>query len=413
MTSDAQIDIDLVEPDRPSLRIAVITETYPPDINGVARTLAITVEGLRHLGHTITVIRPRHPQDATSRQAGSADVLVKGLPIPFYRQLRMGLPAKRALSRLWSMHRPDVVHIATEGPLGWSALKVAQKLRLPVSTDFRTNFHAYTEHYGVGWLKTPIMAYLRKFHNASNSTMVPTEQLRDELQQLGFERLHVVSRGVDVQRFAPQHRSEVIRQSWGVAPDDVVLLCVSRLATEKNLYIVLQCFKKLTQQQPRLKLVMVGDGPLRESLQKDCPQAVFTGFLSEVELAQHYASADVFVFPSTTETFGNVSLEAMASGLPVVAFDDAAARFLIRHGESGMLAAVGDVAAFEAHVAKLVHDANLRSTLSQRAREAAMLKSWDMIFAQVEHVLRQSMQDDSDPLNAKAPRAYPGRYEAV
>ena len=413
MTSDEQIDIDLVEPDRPSLRIAVITETYPPDINGVARTLAITVEGLRRLGHTITVIRPRHPQDATSRQAGSADVLVKGLPIPFYRQLRMGLPAKRALSRLWSVHRPDVVHIATEGPLGWSALKVAQKLRLPVSTDFRTNFHAYTEHYGVGWLKKPIMAYLRKFHNASNSTMVPTEQLHDELQQLGFERLHVVSRGVDVQRFAPQHRSEAIRQGWGVAPDDMVLLCVSRLATEKNLHIVLQCFKKLAQQQPKLKLVMVGDGPLRESLQKDCPQALFTGFLSEVELAQHYASADVFVFPSTTETFGNVSLEAMASGLPVVAFDDAAARFLIRHGESGMLAAVGDVAAFEAHVSKLVSDSKLRANLAQRAREAAMLKSWDMIFAQVEQVLRQSMRDDVGPINAKAPRAYPGRYEAV
>jgi glycosyltransferase involved in cell wall biosynthesis len=407
MTSEAQIDIDLVEPDRPSLRIAVITETYPPDINGVARTLAITVEGLRHLGHSITVIRPRHPLEGASQPNRSADVLVKGFPIPFYRQLRMGLPAKRALNRLWSVQRPDVVHIATEGPLGWSALKVAQKLRLPVSTDFRTNFHAYTEHYGVGWLKTPIMAYLRKFHNASHSTMVPTEQLRDELSVLGFERLHVVSRGVDVQRFSPQHRSDSLRQSWGVGPDDVVMLCVSRMATEKNLHIVLQTFKKIALQKPNLRLVMVGDGPLKESLQKDCPQAVFTGFLAESELAQHYASADVFAFPSVTETFGNVSLEAMASGLPVVAFDDAAARYLIQHQTNGMLAAVGDVHAFESHVATLVNDAKLRQTLSARGREAAMLKSWDMIFSEVEHVLLQSMQDaKSLPGSARsAPRA--------
>jgi glycosyltransferase involved in cell wall biosynthesis len=393
MTSESLIDIDLVEPDRPSLRIAVVTETYPPDINGVARTLAITVEGLRHLGHSITVIRPRHPLEGASNQKHSADVLVKGFPIPFYRQLRMGLPAKRALNQLWSVQRPDVVHIATEGPLGWSALKVAQKLRLPISTDFRTNFHAYTEHYGVGWLKTPIMAYLRKFHNASHSTMVPTEQLRHELNALGFERLHVVSRGVDVNRFSPQHRSDGLRQSWGVGPNDVVLLCVSRLATEKNLHIVLQIFKKLALQKKNLRLLMVGDGPLREALQKDCPQALFTGFLNEGELAQHYASADVFAFPSITETFGNVSLEAMASGLPVVAFDDAAARFLIQHQVNGMLADVGDVHAFEAHVTSLVNDAELRQKLARNGRESARLKSWEMIFSEVEHVLLQSMKD--------------------
>jgi len=389
MNPAALIDVDLVSPERPSLRIAVITETYPPDINGVARTLAITVEGLRSLGHTIRVIRPRHPQDSSHDAETTHEVLVKGLPIPFYRQLRMGLPAKRELNRLWSVHRPDVVHIATEGPLGWSALKVARKLRLPVSTDFRTNFHAYTQHYGVGWLKAPIMAYLRKFHNAADSTMVPTEQLRQELAAVGFERLHVVPRGVDVQRFTPERRSLDVRAQWGAAADDLVLLCVSRLATEKNLHLVLEIYKRLVKQAPRLRLVMVGDGPLRESLQRECPQAIFTGFLNENELAAHYASADVFLFPSTTETFGNVSLEAMASGLAVVAFDDAAARYLIQNEENGMLAACGDVQALEAHVGRLMQEASLRHALGRRARETAISKSWPHIFAQVEQVLRQ------------------------
>lgn len=389
MNQASPIDVDLLSPDCRSLRVAVVTETYPPDINGVARTLASTVQGLRSRGHTIQVIRPRHPTDQKMTHAALKDILVRGMPIPFYRQLRMGLPAKRELTRLWALHRPDVVHIATEGPLGWSALKVARKLRLPVSTDFRTNFHSYTQHYGVGWLKAPIMAYLRKFHNAADSTMVPTEQLRQELEAAGFERLHVVSRGVDVQNFAPERYSSEVRARWGVYEHNIVLLCVSRMATEKNLHIVTQAYTSLVKDYPHLRLVMVGDGPLRETLQRKCPEAIFTGFLEEQELAAHYASADLFVFPSTTETFGNVILEAMASSLPVVAFDDAAARFLIRHKENGMLAPCADLAAFELHIDALVRDPMLRKRQGQLARQTAMLKSWDNIYGQVEQTLLQ------------------------
>lgn len=392
MKHASHIDVDLLSPDRKSLRIAVVTETYPPDINGVARTLASTVQGLRNRGHSIQVIRPRHPADQNLGHPAQNDILVKGMPIPFYRQLRMGLPAKRELTRLWAVHRPDVVHIATEGPLGWSALKVARKLRLPVSTDFRTNFHSYTQHYGVGWLKTPIMAYLRKFHNAADSTMVPTEQLRQELESAGFERLSVVSRGVDVQSFSPERYSNEVRTKWGAFDHNIVLLCVSRMATEKNLHIVTQAYDSLVKDYPHLRLVMVGDGPLRETLHRKCPMAIFTGFLEEQELASHYASADVFVFPSTTETFGNVILEAMASGLPVVAFDDAAARFLIRHKENGMLAHCADLAAFQSHIDSLVRDPVQRKRQGQLARQTAMLKSWDNIYAQVEHTLFQVEQ---------------------
>jgi glycosyltransferase involved in cell wall biosynthesis len=389
MKKSALIDIDVVSPERPSLRIAVVTETYPPDINGVARTMAITVEGLRERGHTISIIRPRHPEETSpaAKARPTQDVLVKGLPIPFYKQLRMGLPATRELHRLWSVHRPDLVHIATEGPLGWSALKIARKLKLPVSTDFRTNFHAYSQHYGVGWLKKPIIAYLKKFHNGADSTMVPTEQMRDELMQVGFERLHVVPRGVNVGMFNDQKRSESLRSSWGAQPTDVVLLCVARMATEKNLHLVLQLYESLRAEHATLRLVMVGDGPLRESLQRDCPSAIFTGFLSEEHLASHYASADMFVFPSTTETFGNVSLEAMASGLPVVAFDDAAARFLIRHGENGMLAPCNDLSALQSHVLTLLQQPDRRQAMGQQARATALEMQWAKIFQQIEHIM--------------------------
>jgi glycosyltransferase involved in cell wall biosynthesis len=157
------------------LRICVVTETYPPDINGVAHTLSKIVQALTSNGHTVCLVRPRHAlHDFPNNNDNFSEYLVQGFPIPFYKQLRMGLPARKVLTRLWLEQKPDVVHIATEGPLGWSALKAAKSLHIPVSTDFRTNFHTYSEHYGVGWLGGLIMGYLRRFHNAANSTMVPT-----------------------------------------------------------------------------------------------------------------------------------------------------------------------------------------------------------------------------------------------
>ena len=164
-----------------SLRIAFVTETYPPEVNGVAMTMARVVGGLHRRNHDVQLVRPRQDsRDEADRSVRFHEVLMRGLPIPRYPNLRMGAPSKRALVQLWSLRRPDVVHIATEGPLGWSALQAARHLKLPVSTDFRTNFHAYSRHYGIGWLHKPIMAYLRKFHNRAASTMVPTEALRRE-----------------------------------------------------------------------------------------------------------------------------------------------------------------------------------------------------------------------------------------
>ena len=383
------MDVDLVQPDQSSLRIAVVTETYPPDINGVARTLSVTVEGLRSRGHVLRVVRPKHPEEVSngSTPYPREDVLVKGFPIPFYRELRMGLPAKKMLTQLWTTHRPDLVHIATEGPLGWSALKVAKKLKLPVSTDFRTNFHAYSQHYGVGWLKRPVTAYLKRFHNAADSTMVPTQQLRDELVSLGFHRVHVVPRGVDVSLFHPEKRSVSVRNDWGCRADDVVVLCVSRLAPEKNLQMLLNAYEDLRVANPHVRLVMVGDGPLRQSFEAAHPSVLFTGFLGEKELSEHYASADIFAFPSVTETFGNVSLEAMASGLPVVAFDDAAARFLIRQDVNGLLAACGDDADFQQHMSRLAKDARLRQRVGQAARETALTIGWPSIFEKIESIM--------------------------
>ena len=374
--------------DRRPLRIALVTETYPPEVNGVALTVARIADGLRRRGHQLQLVRPRQAGDG----AGTAgELLVRGAPIPCYPHLRLGLPAAHRLRDAWSRWRPELVHIATEGPLGASALRVARELELAVTSDFRTNFQAYSAHYRLGWLRGAILAYLRRFHNRAGCTMVPTEALRAELQAAGFERTLVVARGVDTQLFDPARRSERLRRHWAVDGDARVVLYVGRLAAEKNLDALLQAFAAMRQIDVRLRLVLVGDGPLRDALRLRCPEAVFAGQRSGTDLAAHYASADLFLFPSLTETFGNVTPEAMASGLPVLAFDHAAAGQLIEHGHSGWLAPCGDAAAFVRLAQALVHDPAAARRAGQAARRSALELGWDGIVRQIETVFLSTL----------------------
>lgn len=371
-----------------SLRIAFVTETYPPEVNGVAMTIARIVEGLHARNHDVQLIRPRQDaNDSAETAVRFHEVLMRGLPIPRYPNLRMGVPSKKALVQLWSVHRPDVVHIATEGALGWSALQAATHLKLPVCSDFRTNFHAYSRHYGIGWLYKPIMAYLRKFHNRTQNTMVPTEALRRDLEAGGFKNLTVVSRGVDTKQFTPLRRSQALREQWGVAPDDLVVLYVGRIAPEKNLPALIAAFEAISQKDARAKLVVVGSGPQQAELQQRLPQAIFAGQRKGEDLAAHYASGDLFLFPSLTETFGNVTTEAMASGLAVLAFNYAAAAQLIRSGENGVLAPMDDTAAFVQAAASLAADVQGRRRMGEAACQTASALDWSSIVARFEGVL--------------------------
>ncbi|MGM9485186.1 glycosyltransferase family 4 protein [Roseateles sp. NT4] len=381
---------DLPAP-RHSRRLAVVTETYPPEVNGVAMSMARVVDGLNRRNHDVQLIRPRQSAKMSAQAPTGRpevdEVLTKGLPVPLYPNLRMGVPSKRALVKLWSLRRPDVVHIATEGPLGWSALQAAQHLALPVTSDYRTNFHAYGKHYRLGLLSKPIMGYLRKFHNRCDATMVPTEAMRVLLAERGFERLNVVGRGVDAQRFDPARRSAAMRESWGAGPDDLVMGYVGRLAPEKNLGVVLAAYEAVKAVQPRVRLVFVGDGPMRAELAARAPDAVFAGSRSGDDLAAHYAGLDMFLFASLTETFGNVTTEAMASGCAVVAFESAAAGELIRSGVNGWLAGPGKEETFVTMTRLAAMDSNARRVVAEAARTTARRLDWADITARFEAVL--------------------------
>jgi len=401
---DLPLVIDLPV-ERRSLRVAVVTETYPPEVNGVASTVARFVQGLRARHHEVQLVRPR--QGAADRPGGDAcfqEVLRAGMPIPRYPNLRMGLPSVRALTRLWLHRRPDVVHVVTEGPLGWSALQAALKLGVPVSSDLRTNFHAYSRHYGIGWLHRPIESYLRRFHNRTARTLVPTETMRRDLSTRGFRNLEVVARGVDAALFHPGRRSESLRAAWGAQARDPVVIHVGRLAPEKNLGALGTSFAAIRRVVPHARFVVVGDGPARAALERDCPFAVFAGERRGEDLAAHYASGDVFVFPSLTETFGNVTLEAMASGLAVAAFDYAAAAEHLRAPEAGALAPFGDVEALARAGVTLCRDPACIARLGRAARTKAESLSWEAVSERFAAILIEVASDGTGTPGRATPR---------
>lgn len=381
-----------------SLRIAIVTETFPPEVNGVAMTLGRIVGGLLHRGHDVQVVRPRQRKESDNApRDGLDEVLSKGISLPAYGELQFGLPSKNRLTSLWTQKRPDIVHVVTEGPLGWSAVAAARKLQLPTTSSFHTNFQSYSQHYGIGLFKSPIESYLRKLHNRTQATMVPTRAMVQELQTRGYNNVTLLSRGVAVEQFSPVHRSDALRQSWGVAGDDLVVLLVGRLAKEKNVGLVVSAYRALLANAPRTKLVFVGDGPLRGALEQACPDAHFAGVRKGDDLAAHYASADLFFFASVTETFGNVVPEALASGLALVSYDCAAAKELITSDDNGILAPTGDDIAFVSACVSLAADPVRIQRYREKAVTSVAHRSWDSVYDSFIQTLRHVLDNHGKP----------------
>ena len=378
------VSVEKLVKERRQLRIAVVTETYPPEVNGVAMTTGRFVEGLLRLGHQIQLVRPRQSREQdTASRVNLRETLARGVPIPRYDSLKMGLPARSVLLKQWKQERHDIVQIVTEGPLGWSALSAARRLRLPVVSEFHTQFDSYSSHYGLGWLRYPVSAYLRRFHNRSDLTLVPTQALRTTLIASGFRSVDVVARGVDTRLFNPAKRDTALRKTWGAHDGDLVVAYVGRLAPEKNLELLIKAFSAIREFRADARLVLVGDGPSRAQIASiRADGIVLAGMRTGEDLSRHYASADLFLFPSETETFGNVTAEALASGLPVVSYDYAAAAELVRHGHNGLLAPFADSNAFITGAVTASEAAVLSRLKPQAAGSVAHLE-WDAIVARL------------------------------
>jgi glycosyltransferase involved in cell wall biosynthesis len=382
--------------------ICIVTETYSPEVNGVAMTLSHLVKGLRRQGHAVSVVRPRRQSSDRSSDDGDLKVtVVPGLPIPGYKGVHVGMPGRGLLQGRWTQHRPDVVYVATEGPLGWVAVRTAQRLRIPVLSGFHTNFHSYARHYRLGWLQPLLFHYLCRFHNRTSATLVASVALRDYLQAAGVNNVWVLERGVDTQLFTPERRCAALRRTWGVSESDLAVLYVGRIAPEKNLGLAVAAYRAMQRCNTSVKCIVVGDGPLRASLQKAHPDLIFCGIQTGGQLARHYASADVFLFPSETETFGNVTLEAMASGLVVVAYNYAAAHMHMTHGDTGMLVPYGESQAFVDAAVKLARAPQSLHTIRQHACAYAASLNWQCVVERFVTILTGAL-DARHPTPASA-----------
>lgn len=362
------------------MKIDIVTDTFAPDVNGVAMTLGRLSDGLRKRGHRVHVIRTGEGQ--------SGETVARSVPLPGYKEVRVGLPGSFKLRKRWRKRRPDAIYVATESPLGRSAVKVARALDIPVATGFHTNFHEYMERYSLGRLQSATMGYLKRFHGRAQCTLVPSSELIVRLEQEGFKNIHLMGRGVDTELFDPQKRCEALRSEWGATHASPVVIVVGRVAAEKNLDLAIRCFEKMRTTVPDTRCVMVGDGPLRENLESRYPWLHFAGVQTGEDLARHYASADVMLFPSETETFGNVVLEGMASGLAVVAYDYAAAARFVVHDENGLKAPKGEAAGFISQALRAL-EIRINHSLRSSARELALTQGWDGVVSEFETRLEQ------------------------
>lgn len=363
------------------MRIEFVTDTFPPDVNGVAMTLGRLTQCLKDRGHYVHVIH-------TGQQCESGQTAKHSVTLPGYKEVRVGLPSPIKLRKRWKRKRPDAIYVATESPLGVSAIKAAREMNIPVAAGFHTNFHQYLNKYKLGNMEKPAMSYLKHVHSKANMTMAPSKDAVEMLEKEGFSKVKLLGRGVDTAQFSREKRSEELRSGWGADANSPVVLIVGRVAAEKNLDFAMSAVEEMRLIHPKLQAVVVGDGPIREQLAAKHKEVHFVGMKEGEELAQYYASSDILLFPSETETFGNVLLEGMASGLVTVSYNYAASSIYIEDGVNGLNAEFGNAKEYRA---KAVQALNCLADgkIAEKAVESIKDQSWEKVTSDFERHLEE------------------------
>ena len=383
------------------MNVLIVSDTFAPDINGVARTLEVLAQKLAGLGHQVEVVTTTDETWEEQAHRGVHVRRVLSMRMPGYREVRAGLVTAGWFARLIRIIKPDVMYVAVESLMGMSAVRAARKCGVPVVSGFHTNFHSYADHYRVPFMKQIAARFMRWFHNRTKRTLAPSRDTVEQLEALGVTNAAVLGRGVNLELFSPSKRDARLRAEWGADDESPVVLFVGRIAVEKNLPLAVKAMQRAMEIHPKARGVFVGGGPKEAWLRKRDPQMLHAGAMRGEELARHYASADVFLFTTLTETYGNVLPEAMASGLSSLSFHYAAARELVVHRHNGFSVPRGDEAAFLAMVDEALARWNDR-TLRTAAREATEHLSWDAITAQFERELKSACRESAVPAKVRA-----------
>ena len=354
------------------MRIALVSDTYTPQVNGVTTVVERIARVLRECGHAVVVVAPRYPNDASPPPD---ELRIPSAAFPPYPSIRLSVPQFGTVSRYLDAFEPQVVHVATEGPLGLTGRRYATQRRIPLVTSYHTNFPQYARHYGAGLAEPLVWRWLRWFHRPAVLTQTPGEAVRDELVRRGIGNPVVWGRGVDTKHFHPVRRSPGWRRWLAGGDDSAIVLHVGRLAAEKNIDVLAEAWSAARERVgQRATFVLAGEGPEARGLLGRLPWVRQLGFLERDRLAEVYASSDICVLPSKTETCGLVALEAMASGLAVIAADAGGFRESIAHGLTGMLVAPDDATGFAAGILSLVINPYRRRELAAGARTAALAR---------------------------------------
>ena len=386
------------------MKICLVTETFPPEINGVAKTLHRISHDLKVLGHSVTIVRPHQRGEAKVSQTPDITI-VPSLPIPVYQGLHFGLPCRTLLKKIWANSKPDIVYVATEGPLGVSAINLARKMKIAVTSGFHTNFHKYMRHYRLPLMSKLTEHFLKKTHNKTLRTFAPTEDVIDQLNQMGVKNTHLLSRGVDTELFHPNKRDHALRASWGITSErQYAAIFVSRIAAEKNIPLAINAFKRIKADNPDASCIFVGDGPEKYRLEKKHPDFKFVGTQTGESLAKYYASGDLFIFPSLTETFGNVIPEAMASSLIPIAFNYAAPKALIQNKVNGYLADYNDSDSYIKTIDDALSQKNEWAKIRNKARQTTEQLNWINIVENFAQELHKAYQENSTYESSKYPK---------
>ena len=368
--------------DGASLRIALFTGNYVHIEDGVSRTLGRLVGYLVDQGHEVLIVGPT-VDDPPMAQPGEF-LAVPSVAAPGRPEYRVSTGFPRAQREAVEAFRPDIVHIATPDVLGHRALRWAERHGLPVVSTYHTHFASYLDYYKLGAAEGALWWALRRFYNRCREVYAPTPTMAQALTSNGVtSTVRLWPRGIELDRFSPEFRSEAWRAGHGFDPDDVVVTFVSRLVKEKGVDVFADAVRRVQADGRPARALVVGDGPERQAFESWLPDGVFLGHTSGATLSAAYASSDVFLFPSETETFGNVTLEAQASGLAVIAADAAGSRDLVADGETGRLCPARDTDAFTRALRDLCDDAGERRRLGANAREAAAAYDWDAVLGRM------------------------------